>query len=87
MDSITDVFGTLADPDLLGRASSKSDITGASPAVATVSKTGPATGLKGLLDPRGSAIFWVVVAAVLGLAMVSGQLKVSAALNGRGGKR
>lgn len=87
MDSITDRFGTLADPDLVGRAWVDSDITGAAPAIATVSKTSPATGLKGLLNPRGSAIFWVVVAAVLGLAMVSGQLKVSAALNGRGGKR
>lgn len=42
--------------------------------------------LGALLDPRGSAVFWLAVAAILGLAMVSGQIKVSAALKTRAGK-
>lgn len=47
----------------------------------------PANAARALIDPRGSAIFWVAAFAVLGLAMVSGQLKVSAAVNGRAGKK
>jgi hypothetical protein len=41
---------------------------------------------RALIDPKGSAIFWVAGAAVLGLAMVSGQLAVSAKVKARGGK-
>lgn len=41
---------------------------------------------RGIVDPN-SAIFWLAVAAVLGLAIVSGELKLSAALKARGGRR
>lgn len=58
--------------------------TPAHPATSTIAPASNAA--RALLDPRGSAIFWVAAAAVLGLAMVSGQLKVSAAVKARGGK-
>lgn len=87
MESITDVFGILAEPEQLARDSMRSEFTSASPAMATTGATaGPAAGARGLLDPRGSALFWVGLAAVLGLILVTGHLKVSAALTGRGGK-
>jgi hypothetical protein len=41
---------------------------------------------RALVDPKGSAIFWLALFAVLGLAMVSGQLAVSAKVRARGGK-
>lgn len=41
---------------------------------------------RAMVDPRGSAIFWIALAAALGLAMVSGQLAVSAKVRARGGK-
>jgi hypothetical protein len=40
-----------------------------------------------LLDPTHSAAFWVGVAAVLGLILVTGQVRVEAALGMRGGKK
>lgn len=43
--------------------------------------------LRALADPRNSAIFWIGLAALLGLIIVTGQLKVSAAVAARGGKR
>jgi hypothetical protein len=46
----------------------------------------PMQARRALLDPQGSAIFWVALAAVLGLVLVTGQLKVSAALRARGGR-
>lgn len=41
---------------------------------------------RALIDPKGSAIFWIALFAVLGLAMVTGQLAVSAKVRARGGK-
>lgn len=62
--------------------------TAATPAQPVASPLKPShNALANLVDPKGSAIFWVAVAAVLGLAMVSGQLKISAAVKARGGKR
>lgn len=63
----------------------------ATPAVRSVATTGihtaPAERAVGaLLDPQYSAIFWVGLAAILGLVLVTGQLKVEAALGLRGGK-
>lgn len=55
-------------------------------APATSSLQPPPNALKALTDPRGSAIFWIAIAAILGLAMVSGQLAVSAKVKARGGK-
>ncbi|HEY2936750.1 MAG TPA: hypothetical protein VGJ25_09120 [Gaiellaceae bacterium] len=44
--------------------------------------------IKALLDPQGSAIFWIALAALLGLVLVTGQLKIQGALGlgGRAGK-
>lgn len=61
--------------------------TAPTPAAPASSSVQPASNAaKALVDPKGSAIFWVAAAAVLGLAMVSGQLAVSAKVKARGGK-
>jgi hypothetical protein len=40
-----------------------------------------------LLDPRGSAIFWIALFAILGLVLVTGQIKVEGALGTRYGRK
>jgi len=47
----------------------------------------PANPLRALIDPHGSAIFWIGLAALLGLVMITGQFRVQAALGGRAGRR
>ncbi len=56
----------------------------ASTETATLQPASPAT--RAILDPKGSAIFWIAAAALLGLVMVTGQFKVQAALGGRAGR-
>jgi hypothetical protein len=46
----------------------------------------PENVIRALLDPHGSAIFWVALAAILGLVLVTGQVRVEAALGGRAGR-
>ena len=70
-----------------GAAAGGSTATAATPVAPASSTLRPhPNALGALTDPRGSAIFWIVLAAGLGLAMVTGQLKVSAALKTRAGK-
>ena len=60
-----------------------------SPVATTRTQAPPPTNpLKALLDPSGSAIFWIAVAAILGLAMVAGQLSIDTklGLGGRAGR-
>lgn len=45
----------------------------------------PANPLKALVDPQGSAIFWIALAALLGLFMVYGQASVEGKLGLGGG--
>jgi hypothetical protein len=42
--------------------------------------------VQAITDPKGSAIFWIALAAILGLLMVQGQFAVSAKLKSRAGK-
>lgn len=42
---------------------------------------------RSLIDPHGSAMFWIAAAAVLGLVLVTGQIRVQAALATRAGRR
>lgn len=88
MQTAEDIFGPFGNPDVMASQSLASPQTGAAPAHASTEATlQPAeTPLRALLDPKGSAIFWIALAAVLGLVMVTGQLKVSAALKGRTGR-
>lgn len=88
MHTATDIFGPLGDPDYMAAESLASPATPAAPAYASTEATlQPAsTPLRALVDPRGSAIFWIALAAVLGLVLVTGQLKVSAALKGKAGR-
>jgi hypothetical protein len=46
----------------------------------------PLNPVKALLDPSGSAIFWIALAAVLGLILISGQVRLDAKLGGRAGR-
>lgn len=46
----------------------------------------PTSALRALTDPKGSAIFWLGAAAVLGLVLVTGQIRVQAALGSRVGR-
>jgi hypothetical protein len=71
-----------------GAASGGNLATAATPATPVSSPLKPSNNaLQNIIDFRGSSIAWVVLAAVLGLAMVSGQIKVSGALKARGGKK
>ena len=86
MQSAYDIFGLSGDD--LAAQSLTSPQTGAAPAIATTDATlqpSPSP-LRALADPKGSALFWIGLAAVLGLIMVTGQLKVSAALKGKAGR-
>jgi hypothetical protein len=49
----------------------------------------PADAGRALLDPKGSAIFWIFAAGLLGLVMVSGQFAIAAkvAAGGRAGRK
>jgi hypothetical protein len=47
----------------------------------------PMSAARALTDPQGSAIFWIGLAAILGLVMVTGQFKVQAAIGGRAGRK
>jgi len=87
MDTMVDLFGPLAEPDRLATMSMLDPSTPAAPAYATTEATLlPSEGAMGLLDPKGSPLFWIGLAAILGLVLVTGQLKVSAALRARGGR-
>lgn len=87
MQTAADKFGPLGDPDLMASMNLLDPGTPAAPAHASTEATLlPAEGVMGLLDPKGSPMFWIALAAVLGLVLVTGQLKVSAALRARGGR-
>jgi hypothetical protein len=64
------------------------DPTSAPSPIATtrVRNTPPANPLKALTDPHGSAIFWIALAAILGLVLVTGQVRLDAKLGGRAGR-
>jgi hypothetical protein len=82
-----ELFGPLAEPDRLATMSLLDAATPAAPAHASTEVTLlPSEGLMGLFDPKGSPLFWIGLAAILGLVLVTGQLKVSAALRARGGR-
>jgi hypothetical protein len=60
-----------------------------SPVATTRVQNAPANGaLGGLLDPHGSAIFWVFLASLLGLLLVEGNFRIqtAAGFGGRVGK-
>ena len=84
MHTTQDLFGPVfGDSDAMAHARLVNPTTSAAPAIASTEATlRPSSGARALLDPKGSALFWVGLAAVLGLSLVTGQLKVSAALRG-----
>jgi hypothetical protein len=46
----------------------------------------PDNPLAALLDPKGSPIFWIALFSILGLVLVTGQIRVEGALGSRVGK-
>ena len=67
------------------------DDTGTVPTLAMPSPVTPnvqpaPNALHALVDPRGSAIFWILAGAILGLVMVQGQLSIAGKLKTRAGK-
>jgi hypothetical protein len=86
VQTFEELFGR--SPASLALESAASPLTPSAPAMATTEATHspPDNPLRALLDPRNSAIFWVALAAIIGLVAVTGQLKVSAALSAKGGK-
>jgi hypothetical protein len=60
---------------------------GPSPIATTrVQNVPPTNPVKALLDPHSSAIFWIALAAILGLVLVTGQVRLDAKLGGRAGR-
>lgn len=47
----------------------------------------PSNAFAAMLDPRGSAIFWIALFAILGLILVTGQIRVEGAVGSRVGKK
>ena len=47
----------------------------------------PSNALAALVDPRGSAIFWIALFAILGLVLVTGQIRVEGAIGSRVGRK
>lgn len=76
-------------PNALATQSLAHPDTPAAPAIATTEVTmQPAnSAARRILDPKGSAAFWIFLAAILGLVMMSGELKVAGALGGRVGRK
>lgn len=62
--------------------------TSPTPTVATTRQRNepPLNPVKALVDPHSSAIFWIALASILGLVLVTGQVRVEAALGGRAGR-
>lgn len=86
--TVEELFGPGANPMGNAQAFARSSDTPAAPAMATTDATNssPDNPLRALLDPRDSALFWIGLASVLGLLLVTGQLKVQAAVSARKGK-
>lgn len=82
-----EIFGTSGDD--LARMALLDPQTPAVPGIATteVQTQPPLSAARALLDPGGSAIFWIAAAAILGLILITGQFRVEAALGGRAGRK
>lgn len=86
MHTLADVFGPT------GAELAASDVADPQVGARTFATTGvrrepPESATRALLNPSHSAIFWIGLAAVLGLVIVSGQVKVEAALGGSAGRK
>ena len=88
MWTIDDLFGI--DSDTLARADA-ADPTTPLRTYATAENTptmSPApNALAAMLDPKGSPIFWIALFAILGLVLVTGQIRVEGAIGSRVGRR
>jgi hypothetical protein len=83
-----EIFGP--DSDELARADHADPQT--SPRVVTTAVNSPGnetphSALAAITDPKTSAIFWIALAGVLGLVLVTGQVRFEAAAASRVGRR
>lgn len=86
MRTANETFG-ISGPDLAA-ASAADSSSATSPIATTRSRNAPPSNpFKALLDPTGSAIFWIGLAALLGLILVTGQARIDLKLGGRAGKK
>jgi hypothetical protein len=86
---LSEIFGP--DSDELARADAADPQTPAIRTVTTaVNSPGnetPHSALSAITDPKTSAIFWIALAGVLGLVLVTGQVRFEAAAASRVGRR
>ncbi len=91
MHTIADTFGPDLESDRAARADQLDPQTPAtrpySSAEHAPSMEPPFSALHALTDPRNSAIFWVAAAALIGLVLVTGQVRFEAAAASRLGRR
>lgn len=89
MHTLSDIFGVSSDD--LAHANAVDSQTPASSVYSTAEHSPtlepPHSAAAALTDPRNSAIFWVAAAAVLGLVLVTGQVRFEAAASSRLGGR
>ena len=88
MRTSAETFG-MSGPDLAAEQQADPNSNPSPIATTRASLAVPSNPLKALIDPQGSAIFWIALAAVFGLLMVHGQAQISGklGLGGRAGKR
>lgn len=88
MRTAQETFG-LSGPDLAAQQVADPQSNPSPVATTRARNTVPTNPLSALADPTGSAIFWVGLAALLGLFLVHGEASISTKLGvgGRAGKR
>lgn len=86
MRTVSETFG-VSGPDLAAAAQADSNSMPSPVATTRSQNQPPSNPLKALIDPTGSAIFWIAAAALLGLILVTGELRLDAKLGGRAGRK
>lgn len=90
MRTASETFG-VSGTDIAAAASADANSMPSPVATTRLSNQPPANAFKALLDPSGSAIFWIGLAALLGLVLVHGEARIDTKLGlgvgGRAGRR
>lgn len=90
MRTAQETFGA-SGTDIASAAAADSNSMPSPIATTRVTNQPPANALKALLDPSGSAIFWIGLAALLGLVLVHGEARIDTklglGLGGRAGRK
>jgi hypothetical protein len=86
MRTVDETFG-ISSAGLAAEAATDPTIQTPTMATTRTQNQPPSNPVKALMDPHGSAIFWIGLASILGLVMVAGQGRVEASLGGRVGRK